>query len=86
MAPRSRLRRAGSGVQHRCSAVAPAEDKAAQPFHSLDLELEQDEIAKLELLARGFDVGCAQVAVRSCDDEDRIVARLLVDQDRRGAG
>ena len=73
-------------VEHGPNAVAPAEAKRRIGGLELDLELEQDEIAKLERLARGFDVGCAQVAVRSCDDEDRIVARLLVDQDRRGAG
>ena len=76
----------GRRVEHGLNAVPPAEAKRRIGGFKLDLELEQDEIAKLELLARGFDVGCAQVAVRSCDDEDRIVARLLVDQDRRGAG
>ena len=53
----SRLRRAGAGLSTVLTPFLRAEANRRIGGFKLDLELQQDEIAELELLARGFDVG-----------------------------
>src|ERR1700722_5120838 len=73
-------------IEHGPDAVLAREANRLIGGFKLDLELQQDEIATPERLARRVYVGGAQVAVRAGDDQDRIVARLLVNQNRGRAG
>ena len=50
------------------------------------LELGQDEIAGLEIVAGALDVLRNQVAIRTLDNENAIVARFVVNQDGGRAG
>ena len=61
--------------------------KGDRRIHGLQrhLELQQNEIAGLQVVARALDVVGVKVAVRALDDEDEIVARL-VDENGRRAG
>src|SRR5580658_6068243 len=47
------------------------------------LELGQDEIAGLEILAGALNIRWRQIAVRALDDEDAIVARSVYQNGRR---
>ncbi len=75
----------GRGVERGPDAVPPAESERRIDGLERRLELQQDEIAGLEVVGGGLDVGRREIAVRALDDEDEIVARWI-DEDRRRAG